>query len=311
LVNVSIDTPGLLARGINAFPPSAIFFLSPAKVKKIVLATFASLTAITAVAAIVLGIYAIQGLSCSILLGIVTVGSSAIVFGVIIVAIIALRILVDEIKQNRHLENFLLNSEAGTGEAILKMLHSFPECATLIKEANDVIQRNHFPPLEIRVENFGNGSEARQCDNIIRILPGLSARKMLGLAIFELHNLTTHEQFTNSHDKINRGQYSSAEEYTKDWEKIEYHNLIRCNVIINKINQQRRYFKPYAITGWEKKPLHKICFEKYYNSLLSNSHKNNCREFYKKHTDELASLYEKANRNAQEALAFLENLEDT
>ena len=71
----------------------------------------------------------------------------------------------------------ILNNSCTPHEAILKELNTFPDCAALIKEANDVITRCQLPPLEIRIEKVISGFYAEQEDNIIRIISARKATK--------------------------------------------------------------------------------------------------------------------------------------
>lgn len=273
MTSVEITTPNssfpaLLPTGSSgSFPIKSS--PSPEKVKKVALGVLLALCLISCAAI---------GTGASVLI-LITVGvtiASAIVIGTV-----ALAILFREIKQDKIKKKSFFNNTCTPSEAILKELNAFPECAALIKEANDVIGRCKLPPLEIRFEKTKGGFPAEQDNNIVRIKPGQTAGNILGYALIELANLTQHEKFLTVHKKYIKGDYASAEEYARAMEFIEYHNCIRRNHITTKINKSfPRYFRHYMENEWENCSLKAIGFDKYYSKYLANHHKKYYRKYW-------------------------------
>lgn len=259
--------PVLLTSGSAQTSPIKSSSPSPEKIKKIALKILFALCLISSAA---IG----TGVSTLIL---ITVGITTA--ATIIIGAVALAILYREVKQDKIKKRFFFNNTCTPGEAILKELNAFPECAALIKEANDVIARCNLPPLEIHIEKIEGGFRGQQCSNVIKVAPGLTAPITLSTAIFELTNLTQHEKFLAVNQKLIKGDYTSAEEFAKAMEFIEYHGVIRENDIAQRINTQRkRYFKPYIDNPYKKYSLKTIGFDQYYNTLIDNNHK----EYYRK-----------------------------
>lgn len=157
------------------------------------------------------------------------------------------------------------------GEMLLKELFECPQIRVLIKEAQKIIVEEGLDALKVCFEETKSGFDAEREDNVIRIKPDLSIAKQRSCLVFELTNVIQYKKFKKVHKSAFRGVIKTAEEFARAKELIEYEGLRRQNLICRSINQEKGY--SYLESPWVDVNLETIDFDTFYNSYLSEEHK--------------------------------------
>lgn len=161
-----------------------------------------------------------------------------------------------------------------SGQTFIKELSQYSPCKALIEEAQKVIQELGLAALEVRFELTKSKFDAEQEDNIIRIMPNLSAPKQRDCFVFELTNLIQQKKHMEKRESAKRDVYKSAEEYARYAEFIEYNGEKRCKAVSRAINKQNgRFFRAYLENRFMYIPIETIGFNLYYSLFIQNDHK--------------------------------------
>jgi hypothetical protein len=162
------------------------------------------------------------------------------------------------------------------GEKLIKELSQHSLSRALIEEAQNVTKKEKLDPLRISFEATKSGFDAERFKSVISIKPGLSDAQKRACFLFELTNIIQHKKHEKVFKSCIKGIYKTADEYARAKEYIEFKGLRRRNFVSRAINKEKGF--SYLENPWEDIPLENMEFDNYYNSYLSNNHKEYYRQ---------------------------------
>lgn len=143
-------------------------------------------------------------------------------------------------------DNHLNNNDVGnikkfySGTELLNKLASIPACQQLLDKAQQVIQSENLPPLEVRLEKTPNGFSCDQRQNVLVINPDASNQLRWALrCVISLIKFPKNKKLYNS---CYRGSYATPDEYVTAQAYLEFRKTQIVNNTLKEMKEQDRKF---------------------------------------------------------------------